>query len=176
MILKSSARSGAGLLTLSSGLAIDGRYIVMQTDSSLDLNLGGIPMTTFPKRLKFWTALLVVLCMSSLDIGPAAAGLASSTRTGATTVASVRDADLLVAQRVLENKVVAQKLHDYGVTPAEAQLKLASMSDQDLHRLATASKGLPSGGDATGAVIGILIVVILVILILRLTNKEVVVK
>jgi hypothetical protein len=133
-------------------------------------------MTTFPKRLKFWTALLVVLCMSSLDIGPAAAGLASSTRTGATTVASVRDADLLVAQRVLENKVVAQKLHDYGVTPAEAQLKLASMSDQDLHRLATASKGLPSGGDATGAVIGILIVVILVILILRLTNKEVVVK
>ena len=43
-------------------------------------------------------------------------------------------------------------------------------------RLATASKGLPGGGDATGAVIGILIVVILVILILRLTNKEVVVS
>jgi hypothetical protein len=72
--------------------------------------------------------------------------------------------------------VVAQKLRDYGVSPVEAQLKLASMSDQDLHRLASASKGLPSGGDATGAIIGILIVIILVIVVLRLMNKEVVVK
>lgn len=133
-------------------------------------------MKSFPKRLKFWTALLVVLSMSSLDISPAAASLASSTRSGTTAVSSVRDADLLVAQRTLENKVVAQKLRDYGVSPAEAQLKLASMSDQDLHRLATASKGLPSGGDATGAIIGVLIVIILVIVVLRLMHKDVVVK
>ena len=133
-------------------------------------------MTTFPKVLRSWTALLLILCMSSLDISPAAAGLAPSTRSGTTTVASARDADLLIAQRTLENKVVAQKLRDYGVSPAEAQLKLASMSDQDLHRLASASKGLPSGGDATGAIIGLLIVVILVIVILKLMNKQVVVK
>lgn len=133
-------------------------------------------MATFPKALRFWTALLVILCMSSLNISPAAAGLAPSTRSGTTAVASARDADMLVAQRALENKVVAQKLRDYGVSPAEAQLKLANMSDQDLHRLASASKGLPSGGDATGAIIGVLIVVILVIVILRLMHKEVVVK
>jgi hypothetical protein len=133
-------------------------------------------MTTFPKLLRSWTALLLILCMSSLDISPAVAGLAPSTTSGATTVASARDADLLVAQRALENKVVAQKLRDYGVSPAEAQLKLASMSDQDLHRLASASKGLPSGGDATGAIIGVLVVVILVIVILKLMNKQVVVR
>ena len=132
-------------------------------------------MTTFPKVLRIWTALLLILCMSSLDIGPAAAGLAPSTRSGST-VTSARDADLLVAQRSLENKVVAQKLRDYGVSPTEAQLKLASMSDQDLHRLASASKGLPSGGDATGAIIGVLVVVILVIVILRLMNRQVIVK
>jgi hypothetical protein len=133
-------------------------------------------MAKFPKLLRYWTALLVIFCMSSLDISPAVAGLAPSTRSGATSVASVRDADLLVAQRTLENKVVAQKLRDYGVSPAAAQLKLASMSDQDLHRLASASKGLPSGGDGTGAIIGVLVVVILVIVILRLMNREVIVR
>ena len=133
-------------------------------------------MTAFPKALRYWTALLLVLSMGSLDIRPAAAGLAPSTRSGTTAVASVRDADLLVAQRALEHKVVAQKLRDYGVSPDEAQLKLALMSDQDLHRLATASKGLPSGGDATGAIIGVLVVIILVIVVLKLMNREVVVK
>ena len=133
-------------------------------------------MTTFPKKLRFWTTLLVILCMGALDFGPALAGLAPSTRSGATTISSARDADLLVAQRALENKIVAQKLRDYGVSPAEAQIKLASMSDQDLHRLASASKGLPTGGDGTGAIIAVLVVVILVIVILRLMNREVIVR
>jgi hypothetical protein len=134
-------------------------------------------MRTFPRKLRFGTALIVVLCMSALNVSPAMAGLAPSRTSGASTIASARDADLLVAQRALENKVVAQKLRDYGVTAADAQLRLASMSDRDLHTLASASRGLPSGGDgATGAIIGVLVVVILVIVILRLTNHEVVVK
>lgn len=130
----------------------------------------------FPRKLRFWTALVVVLYMGALDIAPAAAGLAPSSLSGSTSITSARDADLLVAQRALENKVVAQKLRDYGVSPADAQLRLASMSDQDLHTLASASKGLPSGGDATGAIIGVLIVVILVIVVLKLMNRQVVVK
>ncbi len=133
-------------------------------------------MNKFPKVLRMWTALIVILSMSALDIVPAAAGLAPSTRSGTTTVDSARDADMLIAQRTLEHKVVAQKLRDYGVTPAEAQLKLANMSDQDLHRLASASKGLPSGGDSTGAIIGVLVVVILVIVVLKLMNREVIVR
>ena len=134
-------------------------------------------MRTFPRKLRFWTALIVVLCMSTLDFSPAMAGLAPSRTSGVTTIASARDADLLVAQRALENKIVAQKLRDYGVAAADAQLRLASMSDRDLHTLAIASKGLPSGGDgATGAIIGVLVVVILVIVILKLTNREVVVR
>jgi hypothetical protein len=133
-------------------------------------------MNGFPKRLRPWIALLVILCMSSLDFTPAFAGLAASSTSGTTTIASARGADLVAAQRALENKLVAQKLRDYGVSPGEAISKLASMSDQDLHRLASASKGLPSGGDATGAVIGVLVVVILVIVVLRLMNRQVVVR
>ena len=58
----------------------------------------------------------------------------------------------------------------------DAQAKLATMSDKDLHTLASASKGLPSGGDGTGAIIGVLVVVILIIVILRLTNHDLVVR
>lgn len=132
--------------------------------------------STFPRSLRRWTALLAVVSMSVLDFGPAMAGLAPSRTSGSTLITTARDADLLVARRALENKVVAQKLLDYGVAAEDVQLKLAGMSDQDLHTLATACRGLPSGGDATGAVIGILVVVILVIIVLRLMNKEVVVK
>jgi len=133
-------------------------------------------MRLFPKPLRFWTAVLVIFSMSTINVAPAAAGLAPSRVSGATNIASTRDGDMLAAQRLLENKVVAQKLRDYGVTAADAQSRLANMSDRDLHTLATASKGLPSGGDATGAIIGILIVVILIIVILRLTHHEVVVR
>ena len=134
-------------------------------------------MSLFPKPLRSWTAILVVLCMSAIDIAPAAAGLAPSRVSGGTSIVSARDADLLLARRTLENKVVAQKLRDYGVAPADAQARLASMSDKDLHTLASASKGLPSGGDGTtGAIIGVLLIVILVIVVLKLMHKEVIVK
>ncbi|TFG89523.1 MAG: hypothetical protein E4H17_00515 [Gemmatimonadales bacterium] len=134
-------------------------------------------MKTFPRKLRFSTTLVVVLCMSALNFSPALAGLAPSQTSGTTTITSARDADLLVAQRALENKVVAQKLLDYGVAATDAQLKLASMSDRDLHTLASASRGLPSGGDgAIGALIGLAVLVILVIVILRLTNHQVVVR
>lgn len=134
-------------------------------------------MNMFPKRLRGWTAILLVISMSALVVGPAGAGLAPSRTSGQTAISSPRDADMLMAQRALENKIVAQKLQDYGVSAADAQTRLASMSDRDLHTLASASQGLPSGGDGTtGALIGILVVVILVIVILRLMNRHVIVK
>ncbi len=134
-------------------------------------------MNFFPQPLRRWTAVLVVLCMATIDIGPAAAGLASSQLSGQTSITSTRDADMLVAQRALENKVVAQKLMDYGVVAADAQSRLVNMSDKDLHTLASASKGLPSGGDGTtGAIIGILVVVILVIVVLKLMHRDVVLR
>src|SRR5260221_3288027 len=115
--------------------------------------------------------------MGVLDFGPAAAGLVPSQTTAQTAIHSSRDADMMMAQRGLENKVVVQKLRDYGVSPDEAKIKLASMSDQDLHTLASGSKGLPSGGDdAIGLLIGLLVIVILVIVVMKLMNKQIVVK
>ncbi len=133
-------------------------------------------MNSFSKQLRFWTALVLTCVMSAQYVTPAAAALAPSRTSGNTTIVSVRDADMLMAQRMLENKIVGQKLRDYGLTPEAAQLRLASLSDQDLHTLASTARGLPSGADATGAVIGVLIVVILAIVVIRLLHHDVIVR
>ena len=49
-------------------------------------------------------------------------------------------------------------------------------SAQVVFKVASASRALPSGGDSAGALIGLLVVVILVILILKLMNREVIVR
>jgi hypothetical protein len=51
------------------------------------------------------------------------------------------------------------------------------MSDQDLHTLASASRGLPSAGDdGLGTIIALLIIVLLVLVILKLMDKKVIVR
>ena len=129
-----------------------------------------------PRRLRLWTTILLLAGATVAVAIPAFAGLAPSQPSGETSITSARDADVLAVQRALEHKVVAQKLRDYGLAPDEVRARLATMSDQDLHQLASATKGLPSGGDGVGALIGILIVVLLVIIILKLMNKEIVVR
>ena len=134
-------------------------------------------MRPFRGSLGFWTALISAVWLLSLEAGPALAGLAPSRVSGATAIASARDADLIAVQRGLEHKIVAQKLRDYGVTPDDVKARLATTSDHDLHMLASYSKGLPSGGDdAIGTLIGLLIIVVLILLILKLLNKKVVIK
>jgi hypothetical protein len=133
-------------------------------------------MSVFSGKLRLWSALVALLAIAAIDARPAMAGLAPSRTSGSTSISSERDADMVMAQRALEHKIVTQKLRDYGVQPEDVKLRLATMSDEDLHTLASAAKGLPSGGDGTGALIGILIVVVLVIVILKLLNHDVVVK
>jgi hypothetical protein len=133
-------------------------------------------MRCFPRPLRFWTALALLVYWCGMHAAPAFAGLAPSRTSGVTEVGSVRDGDLIAVQRMLEHKVVTQKLRDYGITAEQARLRVACLSDSELHQLASAGKGLPSGGDGIGALIGILIVVILIIVILKLMNKEIVIK
>ena len=87
--------------------------------------------------------------------------------------AGSRVEDMAKVQSFLENKVVVQKLVDYGVSPAEAMAKVKSMSAQDLHRLASLTDRAAAGtSDALGFLIGLAILVILIIVIFKLMNKE----
>ena len=91
--------------------------------------------------------------------------------------AGSRVEDMAKVQAFLENKVVVQKLVDYGVSPAEAMAKVEAMSAQDLHRLASLTDRAAAGtSDALGFLIALAILVILIIVILKLMNKEIVVR
>jgi len=88
-----------------------------------------------------------------------------------------RAEDLSKVQSFLENKVVVQKLVDYGVSPEEAKAKVEAMSSRELHRLASLTERTAAGADdALGWIIAILIIVILVIVILKLSKKEVIIR
>lgn len=105
--------------------------------------------------------------------GVAEAGVIASTFSDA----GSRTEDMAKVQSFLENKVVVQKLVDYGVSPAEAMAKVKAMSAQDLHRLASLTDRAAAGTDSgLGFLIGLAILVILVIVILKLMNKEIIVR
>ena len=82
----------------------------------------------------------------------------------------------MLVRRALEHRLVAQKLRDYGVARAQVESRLAELSDRDLHDLASVSKGLPSGSDGLGSLVTVLVIILLVIVILKLLNKEIVIK
>jgi hypothetical protein len=91
--------------------------------------------------------------------------------------AEARSENLAKVQSFLENKIVVQKLVDYGVSPEEAKAKVEAMSAQDLHRLASLTDRAAAGtDDGLGLLIGLAVLVILIIVILKLMNKEVVVR
>ncbi len=124
----------------------------------------------------FALALMMACWMGVLGSirGEAVAGLIASHGTDGV---AVRDADIGKVQAFLEQKIVVQKLTDYGVSAEEAMGKVRSMSDADLHRLASLTDRAAEGTtDALGFLIGVAILIILVIVIIKLMNKEVVIR
>jgi len=88
-----------------------------------------------------------------------------------------RSEDLAKVQSFLENKIVLQKLVDYGVSPEEAKAKVEAMSARDLHHLASLTDRTAAGADdGLGLLIGLAILIILVILIFKLMHKEVIIR
>lgn len=133
-------------------------------------------MRAFPRTLRFVVACFLLCYGCVLHVVPVAAGLSPSQPTGTTAISSTRDADLIAVRRALEHKLVAQKLRDYGLSTTEVEVRLAGMSDQDLHTLASAARGLPSGSDGLGTLVTVLIIILLVIVILKLLNKDIVIR
>jgi len=56
-----------------------------------------------------------------------------------------RDVEIARIRRCLEEKIVAQRLTDYGVTKEDAVAKIRTMSEKDLHRLASVSDRIAAG-------------------------------
>jgi hypothetical protein len=88
---------------------------------------------------------------------------------------ATQESDLQKIQRVLENRLVSQRLQDLGFTTDEIRERLAQLSAEQTHSLVQKIDDLKVGQDGLGVVIFLLVVVIVVLIVLMVTGKRVVV-
>ena len=95
-------------------------------------------------------------------------GLGQSQMSRATDVEKIR--------KVLEIKMIRERLNALGFSHEEIQTKLTQLGDEQLHQLALRLDELNVGGDGAEAVIIILFLAILVVLVIYLLGYRVAVK
>lgn len=89
---------------------------------------------------------------------------------------SSRAEDVAKIQKVLEMKVITENLEKMGYSKAEVEARLAGMTDQQIHQMASQIDEVRAGGDGLGVIIGILVIIILVLVILQLSGHKVIIK
>ena len=84
--------------------------------------------------------------------------------------------DLKRIQKVLETKMIKERLGQLGFTPDEISSRFAQLSNWQIHQLALQLDDLKVGGDGLGVVIAMLVIAILVVLLLQLTGHKIIVQ
>ena len=134
-------------------------------------------MNAIRKAGWFFSLVLMMACVMGVlgsIRGEAVAGVIASHGTDSVVA---RNVDITKVQSFLEQKIVLQKLSDYGISADEAMAKVRAMSNQDVHRLAALTDRAAEGTDSgLGILIGLAVLALLVVLILKLMNKEVIVR
>jgi len=134
-------------------------------------------MNAIRKASWFLTLALMLTCWMGVLGAFRAEALAGVIASHAADGAAVRDADIGKLQGFLEQKIVLQKLSDYGVSAEEAMAKIRAMSDRELHRLASLTDKTAEGTDSgLGVLIALAVLVLLIIVILKLSNKQVIIR
>lgn len=112
------------------------------------------------------TTILLIVLMSLISMVPhveAAFIPSAESQSGL-----MRDQDIQVIKKALENKRVKQRFQDLGFSEQEIQERMDQLSDQEVHSLAMEIDSLTQGGIFELA-IAVLLIVLLVVVILRLT-------
>jgi hypothetical protein len=86
-----------------------------------------------------------------------------------------RAADLAQIQRVLEMKVVKERLDRLGFTADEIRARVDGLSDHQIHQFAGQIDDMRVGGDAGGVIIALLVIIVVVIVVLLVTGNKVIV-
>jgi hypothetical protein len=74
-----------------------------------------------------------------------------------------RAGQIASVQAALSRADVRAQLETYGVDPADAVARVASLSDSELADVSARMDSLPAGGDGLFAVIGILFIVLIIL-------------
>jgi len=131
--------------------------------------MNGIRKAFFAKPLSIYLA--VALIAASAAAGPAEAMyLPLGTQPAQGAPAADRTADMASIQKTLETEMIRQRLADYGLSSEEALTKLGTLTDDQVHQLASRIDAVQAGGrggsiDATTLIIILLLVVLILILV-----------
>ncbi len=88
-----------------------------------------------------------------------------------------RSSDLDKVRKVLEMKMVRERLKNFGFTPNEIEKKLSQLDDQQIHQLALNLDELKVGGDGWAWVLVILILIAIgVVVYFYVTGHRVVIE
>jgi hypothetical protein len=87
-----------------------------------------------------------------------------------------RNSDLQKVQKVLESKLMRERLSQLGFAEEGIQKRLNQLSNEQIHQVALKIDEMKVGGDGAEAVIIILLIAILVVAIIYLTGHRVIVK
>lgn len=87
-----------------------------------------------------------------------------------------RASDLQKIQKVLEMKMISERLEQLGLTSNEVQARLDQLNDDQIHQFALKLDELKVGGDGLGVVIALLVIAILVVILIYLLGHKITIK
>jgi len=128
-------------------------------------------------RIPFRRTVSWYLVFAMFAIGMAPAAQASLSPSEIVELSNVdRAQDLARIQKVIEMRVIRDRLEKLGFNEEETRTRLGKMSDAQIHQFANRLDELKVGGDGLEIVIAVLIIAILIVILLQLTGRRVIVK
>ncbi len=107
-------------------------------------------------------ATIIAFSATMVPIVPVSAALIDNDRIAQ---AQTVESDRAVVNEFMNRADVRTKFESFGVDPAEANLRVAALSDAEVAKLAEQIKSSPAGQGAFGAVIGAVVLIFIVLLI-----------
>ena len=127
------------------------------------------------KSFRKWVIWYLVAALFVIGATPRVyAGFSPSDAIGLSQAERARD--LQKIQKLLEMKMVRERLKDLGFTPGEVRERINQLDAEQLHQLALKLDDLKVGGDGLGILIAVLVIAILVVILLQLTGHRIIVK
>lgn len=127
------------------------------------------------KKIAKWVTWYMIVAMFLLGITPRVdASISPSEVIGQPQMNRTTDLDKI--QKVIEIKMIRERLNALGFSQEEIQTRLTRLSDEQVHQLALNLDELKVGGDEAVAVLIVLVIVAIALLVLYLMDYRLILK
>ena len=127
---------------------------------------------------------VIYLCMALLLIGAFPADLFAMFLSSSSPVSNPlspdpahREREIKNIQKILETKLLQQRLKDLGLNTEQISSRISQLSDAQLHQISSKIDSMQTGGgdDGLGVIIALLVIAILVVVLLQISGHKVII-